>query len=81
MLSDAAMSEVVDLVKMICDSTVNFAFSVIEEFGLDSVFMEQVMRVLGEMKDPLATVKTTYRRQLYIAQNLPYVVSSYMLCK
>lgn len=75
LISDVAMGEIVDLVKMICDSTVNFAFSAAIDCGLDS---EQLLHMLSGINDPLATVKTTYRRQLYIAQNLPYVVGLYI---
>ena len=81
MLSHAAVDEVVELVKMVCDSTVTSVLSEAVRLGeacdldMNSDFFKQLPSIFDTLSFPLSRIETTFRQQSYVAKNLPYVVS------
>lgn len=76
MLSHAAIDEVVELVKVVSDTTVTNALSEIllsAESDTTSNYFQHLPSVLENLSSPLASIGTIYKQQ-YIAKNLPYVV-------
>ena len=82
-LSNVAVENVVELVDSVCSELSTKAVSVIrscgENLGMDlsSQFFERLPGIFESLTSPLASVETSYKQQLYIANNLPYVVRAF----
>lgn len=81
-LSQVAVDDIVDLVQTVCDDSSMKAMSAIrhcgEHLGMDisSTFFQEISEIFQNLNYPLSSVETAYKQQLFVINNLPYVVCS-----
>lgn len=82
LVSHAVIDEVVELVEGVCLDISTKALSKIrklgEESGIDTSlpFFLELPEIFEKFSSPLASIRTAYKQQSFIAKNLPYVVST-----
>lgn len=80
-LSQAAIDEVIDVVGVITDDIITKTLSAVEQsaesHGMDvtTPFFRNLPNITDNLSNPLSMLGTAYRQQMYVSQNLPYVVS------
>ena len=80
-LSQAAIDEVIDVVGVTTDDIITKTLSAVEQsaesHGMDvtTPFFRNLPNITDNLSNPLSMLGTAYRQQMYVSQNLPYVVS------
>lgn len=81
LLSNIAIEEVVDLVKVVWEkASANVTCALMlhaETCGLDkhSIFLQDLPDIIDSVSSPLTNIRTVFQQQSYVTKNLPYVVS------